>query len=339
MRKKSKKIITFAAVVFVAIFLLSLRPVTNNQKAESFRIDSGEGLRLIAARLENNNLIRSRVWFTVHGFISGRGDNVRPGLYQLSPAMSSGAILKLLSGGPVDIQLTITEGETIRDIDYKLSEAGIIMPGEFFEIAQDYEGFLFPDTYRFSPSSGISDIIKKFLENFDTRVRPVNEELADTALDISACLLTSNPQGTCTAIDSHSDESYNELIVASLIEKEVVLDNERAIVAGILNKRLSIGMPIQIDATIVYVICGGTFRDCPKLKRSDFQNDSLYNTYTHAGLPPTPISNPGLSAIKAATFPKTSSYLYYLSDPNSKRTIFSGTFEEHNDNRARYLGL
>ncbi|PIV31820.1 endolytic transglycosylase MltG, partial [Candidatus Wolfebacteria bacterium CG02_land_8_20_14_3_00_37_12] len=127
------------------------------------------------------------------------------------------------------------------------------------------------------------------------------------------------------------------ITIASYLEKEVPGNDDRRIVAGIIEKRLKIGMPIQIDATVLYNKCSGRFSECPLLVKSDFKKDSPYNTYTRLGLTPTPISNPSLDAIKAVIEKKDSGYWFYLSDPKTKKTIFSENLEKHNINRAKYL--
>ena len=109
------------------------------------------------------------------------------------------------------------------------------------------------------------------------------------------------------------------MIIASMLEKEIPDDGEREIAAGILEKRLKNKMPLQIDATIIYLKCGGRFLNCAPLQKSDYKIDSPYNTYIYQGLPPAPISNPSLRAILAAIRGKDSSYWYYLSDPKTKR--------------------
>jgi len=126
-----------------------------------------------------------------------------------------------------------------------------------------------------------------------------------------------------------------------LIEKEVPDSEDRKIVAGILLKRLEIGMALQVDATLSYIKCGGRFFFCesPGVERKDLILASGYNTYRYPGLPPAPISNPGQDALSAVLNAQTSPYLYYLSNPKTKKTIFSRTLEEHNENRAKYLGL
>ena len=126
------------------------------------------------------------------------------------------------------------------------------------------------------------------------------------------------------------------MILASLVEKEVVSYKDRMIVAGILEKRLQMGMPLQVDATICYIKRKNGASIC-NLKNSDFQIDSLYNTYKYPGLTPEPICNPSLEAIRAVLNPQKTSYLYYLSSQKDSRTIFSKTYEEHLLNKAKYL--
>ncbi len=134
---------------------------------------------------------------------------------------------------------------------------------------------------------------------------------------------------------------YQILTLASLIEKEVPFAADRGIVSGIFLERLALGVGLQADATLTYIKCGGKFVYCgqPAVSRSDLKLASAYNTYTNKGLPPGPISNPGEEAILAAINPQKSDYFYYLSEPKTKRTIFSRTLEEQIENRSKYLGL
>ena len=131
---------------------------------------------------------------------------------------------------------------------------------------------------------------------------------------------------------------YEYIIMASLIEREVVSEEDRRLVSGILWKRLDAGIPLQIDATLVYIKNqeSGVRNQGNTISAKDKKTDSPYNTYLYRGLPAGPISNPGLSAIKAAISPKESPYFYYLSTPDG-RTIFSQTLEEHNLAKAKYL--
>lgn len=245
------------------------------------------GLDEIGRELSKANLVRSKTIFVIYGVLSGNSKNLKAGGYILNNNMSMPAIVSVLTAGPPeDVKVTIREGETLAEIDAKLAELGILKPGSLLTFpGKSLEGFLLPDTYRFFLNSDPEEVVKKILSNFHDKAAPI---LLEKGIEI-----------------------YKALITASLIEKEVPFLNDRYLVAGIIYKRLAIGMPLQIDAAP--------------------------STYDHLGLPSKPIANPGLQAIIAAANPKTSPYLYYLSDPVTKNTIFSATFEEHKENKFRYL--
>ncbi|MBI3442278.1 MAG: endolytic transglycosylase MltG [Candidatus Sungbacteria bacterium] len=172
------------------------------------------------------------------------------------------------------------------------------------------EGYLFPDTYRFYTSTPAAQVAVRMLQNFDAKfsdeLRKETERQHHTIFEI--------------------------ITMASLIEKEAATDADRELVSGILWKRLDLGIPLQVDATIIFVTGHRTAR----VSYADTSIDSPYNTYRYKGLPRGPIANPGISAISAALYPKKSFYLYYLSTPDGD-TIFSKTLEEHNRAKAKYL--
>lgn len=326
----TRNIRIFAIFLSVASLALSyglylLKPVATQADFKDFSIEHNTGFSEIAVLLERAGLIRSIGAFKIYAFLSGVGGKIKAGNHWLSPAQSLPQILEtLVDAEKIDQSVAIIEGWTLREIDDRLSKAGIIRGGSLLslqpeELRKEYpfllgsnslEGFLFPDTYRFFKESSAEAVARKFLDNFR---------------DKTQSLLSGS-------------RAYRTLIIASLLEKEVRSFKDRQIVAGIIEKRLKLGMPLQIDATICYAE-NKSFSECYPLSRSDFEIDSPYNTYKRAGLPPAPIGNPGLEAIKAALTPKLSTYLYYLSDPKTGRTVFASTFEEHNENRARYLGL
>ncbi len=200
--------------------------------------------------------------------------------------------------------MTITEGSTVADINGKLKAAGIFSN---YELPSDLEGYLFPDTYEFFVPSAPEVVFQKFISTFNLKAAP---------------------------LFSNSRNFKDVLTVASLIEREVPSDgNDRAKVSGIIWKRLDNHMPLQIDATLCYVKAD----PCLPLTRKDLEMDSPYNTYRYAGLPPTPIGNPGSDAIYAATHPVPSAYWFFLSDPKTQKTIFSRTLDEHTKNIVKYL--
>ena len=132
---------------------------------------------------------------------------------------------------------------------------------------------------------------------------------------------------------SPKDDIYKTLVLASILEREVIGLEDKKIVAGILLKRLGSGWPLQADATICYVKPGV----CHPITTLDLKIDSPYNTYLYKGLPPTPIGNPGTESIEAALHPKTSPYWFYITDPKTRKTIFARTLDEHTANRVKFL--
>ncbi|MBI2591705.1 MAG: endolytic transglycosylase MltG [Candidatus Brennerbacteria bacterium] len=317
----------FFCLFFAFYFLYSLKAVAVSPDFKEVKIARGEGLKEISSLLFEKGAIKSVSGFRLYAFLSGSAHMLKPGFYKISPASTTPEIVSLLVSGPEkEIAVVIPEGSTVKEIERILAEKGVLQSGAITgfknsDFLASYpfkpkilEGFLYPDTYRFEIDSDVQIILKKFLDNFEKRAWPLLKQ---------------------------DKNWFDRLITASILEKEVADFEERRIVAGIMNKRLKNNLPLQLDATIVYFKCGGDFSGCSdrRLSKQDFEMKNSFNTYKRLGLPETPIGNPGESAIKAALSPKISPYLYYLSDPETKKTIFSKTFEEHNENRFKYLNL
>jgi len=303
----------------VAIFVGALGPPDPvATESKTIKIEAGEGFSAIAEKLEAGGIIKSSAAFKLFALMTGSAGMLKPGRYNFLASANGPQVLSSLVSGPRrEASVVIYEGWSVYEIDQILAEKMIIENGSLIDEAlkRKLEGKLFPDTYQFFTSSEPEEIIDKMLANFDARAK----KLFDGA-----------------------EDAGDALIVASLVEKEVPEDEDRRIVAGILKKRLRAGMPLQVDATICYVKKIKAYPaqgPCYPLSPLDFKAASDYNTYLHTGLPPQPISNPGLSAIQAVLEQEDSPYWYYLSDPATRRTIFSKTLEEHNVNRAKYLGL
>ncbi len=219
---------------------------------------------------------------------------------------------------PEEIIISIPEGKTASEINSILQDAGILRAGaSLFSVSRDLEGYLFPDTYRFFASSTASVVVEKFIANFKDKGEPLLRR------DVR--------------------NFQRNLILASLVEKEVLGFEDRKIVAGILIKRLSIGMPLQVDATLCYIKLYANSdvdpsgKRCYPITKADKTVDSSYNTYLYKGLPTGPIANPGQEAILAVLEAKETPYWFYLNDPLTGRTVFSRTLEEHNSARRLYL--
>lgn len=301
--------IFFAAYVIWGLFGASASDISYKE----IRIKSGMSVREIAALLEEEGLIRSQLIFKLGALVAGKADRLRPGLYLIQDSTSLLTILNtLVLGGDEEVTVTIPDGSTIFYLDALLAKHGVIEPGALLALnenqPQNLEGYLFPDTYRFVLNSGAERAVAKMREAFEKKAAPF--------------------------FPLNKRNRYETLIMASLLEKEVPNFEDRRVVAGILRKRLRNNWPLQVDATICYA---KEPAPCYPLQALDLKIDSLYNTYINYGLPPTPIGNPGLQAIRAALAPKESPYWYYLSDPHTKKTIFGSTLEEHAINRVRYL--
>lgn len=328
----------FAAVCFMGAavwFVHELSPAgAPGEAAAVFEINQGEGFRTIAGNLQNAGLIRSSSAFDLFALLGGRALTLRSGLYRLSPSMSSPAILKIISGGSAgQVTVTIPEGSNVFEIDGILSKALVIPSGSLARLqASDVagggsglEGKLFPDTYEFYTNADVKDVMGELIDDFNAKAEPL--------------------------LAADGKNAGRDLVLASILEKEVPGQSDREIVAGIILKRVAAGMPINIDATVCYakllaengtatgILAGGAKpgTGCPTLTALDFKIKSPYNTYLYEGLPPGPIGNPGVSAITAALHPQGSPYWYYLSDPKTGKTVFAKTLDEQTKNRVKYL--
>lgn len=302
-----------APVVFfagVAIFLLGLGTALGDSSGERvIMINRGDSLEQISSRLYKSGIIRSPMIFQTYALLSLKARLLKPGKYIFMGDVNVAQVLdELVSGGQREVYVTIPEGFSVKDIDKLLTQEKVISGDELITYARDHEleGYLFPDTYRFYLNSNVATVVEKFLNNFKKKING---------------LLTDD------------DISRANLIIASLIQKEVANGEDGKIVAGIILKRLKADWPLQLDATICYLKPG----KCYPLTPLDFKIDSPYNTYLYKGLPINPIANPGLEAIVAALRPEESPYWYYLSDPKTGKTYFAKTLEEQNANKSKVL--
>jgi len=214
-----------------------------------------------------------------------------------------------------EVTVTIPEGLSVKQIAEILESARLFSKDEFIKIAQKEEGYLFPDTYRFYKDAKPEGIVAKMKENFNKKVeREVLEEIANSV------------------VAGQKRQLGETIIMASILEEEVKSTEDRKIVAGILWKRLDRGMGLNVDAALTYIL-GRASHD---LTIDDLKFDSPYNTYRYRGLPPTPISNPGLDAILAAASSTPSKYFYYLTDKEGA-VHYAKTLEEHALNKFKYL--
>lgn len=328
--------IIFAILIIILYFSWHKAPPQQFEQTQfkniKIEIKKGEGLKEIAQRLKNAGLIKNEKFFQFYVILRNLRKKFWPGEYQLNPNMSLKQIVEILTTQHLAPERTITiiEGWSNKEIAEYLEKENIIEKEVFLndlkklkdEFAQKYDflknlppdatlqGFLFPDTYRIHEKATTEEIVKKCLDNFETKITP--QMYAD--------------------IKKRGKDIFEIVILASLIEKEASNEIDRRLIADIFWRRLEANIPLQSCATINYIL------GKPK-KRLSFEETRIispYNTYINRGLPPGPINNPGLSAIKAAIYPLPNDYWYFLAGPNN-RTIFSKTKKEHNLAKQKYL--
>ncbi len=313
------------------------------EKETIFKVERGKSFPEVAEKLKNEGIIGSDLAFNVYVIFSGKRGTFKAGDYKLGDDMSIIDIAEKFSEGDVFFEsITIPEGWSIRDISrlverenfYKkesfLDVAGISFPQaelegvheregkhfEEFEILRDrpkgssLEGYLFPDTYRIE-NGDPEKLVKRMIANLERRF---SDDFFEAAKE--------------------KERSVHEIIImASLIEKEVIDFEEKRKVSDVLWRRIEVGKPLQVDATVNYV----TGRRDVGVTIEETRVDSPYNTYKYKGLPEGPICNPGIESIEAALYPFENDYWYYLSRQDTGETIFSRTHDEHVKAKNKYL--
>lgn len=319
---KAIKFITIITVIIIiaavtgGFFWWASQPVdSGSQNKKIFIVKKGESLSSIASRLKKEGLIRSSLAFKIIVLAERLGGKIQAGSFHLSPSLTPYEIVTNLIHGTDDVWLTFPEGwrkeEYARRLEANLENFD---SQEFLALTGNLEGYLFPDTYLLPKLASPSAVIKILTDNFEKKVGSVSKEV---------------------------------LILASIVEREAKYDQDRPIVAGILIKRWQRNWPLQADATVQYALANkqfdnltigqlGNFNWWPKITKDDLEINSPFNTYKYKNLPPTPICNPGVAAIKAVLNPTQTDYWYYLSDKNGV-VHYAKTLEEHNQNIAKYL--
>ncbi len=277
-----------------------------------FVIRQGTLPKQVGDELKQQGLINDPFVFSLVIKQLGIGDKIQAGSFKLSPAMDASTIAKTLTQASVDINATIPEGKRAEEIADILQE---IMPNyteTWRTELNSHEGYLFPDTYRFSREATIDQIIATMTENFESKY---------------------------TQVSNATTMSKEQIVtLASMIEREAKHDEDRKLVSSVLHNRLEIGMALQIDATVQYAL---GYNQSEKtwwkkgLTIDDLEINSLYNTYKNTDLPPTPIANPGLATLQAAANPADTDYIFYISDKQGINH-YAKTLSEHNANIKKF---
>jgi len=328
-----KKVIIVIIMVLVGVFWYlnySLSGFSGPSGSVYFTVESGQSLNEITSKLYEAHLIRNELIFKLYAKVIGQQSKIIAGEHLLSNNLKAKEILNILTTVSSDNErkITIIEGWRTEDIANYLEKNNIVDKSDFLQAvatsnwqtkydflvgvkAKTLEGFLFPDTYRIFADATANDIVKKMLDNFDSKL--TTKMRSDMA--------------------SQNKNIFEVVTLASIIEREVPQDADKKIVADIFLKRIKAGIALQSDATVNYITGKGQAQP----SYDDLKVDSLYNTYKYRGLPPGPISNPGLKSLEAVIYPTPNQYYYFLTTLDSGTVIYSRTYEEHLNNKAKYL--
>ncbi len=300
-------ILTISALTY--IYRLYDTPPSHFPLATDIVIDEGLTVSDIAEKLSAQNVVRSSLYLYIVLLYEYKEIYVQAGTYSFLTPLSTREVAKAITSGegrsPL-VSITLPEGFKASDINTYLVDAFNTLDTTLF---LPYEGYLFPDTYFISTNT-------------------TAEELRILLTNTNASRL----EAYRDAITASGFTQEEVIILASIIEREAKDATSKRMVSGILQNRLRAEMPLQVDAVFNYILGKAS----SELTFDDLAIDSPYNTYTHIGLPPTPIANPGIESIEAVLYPEKSEYLYYLTAPDGT-FHYAETFEAHKANKARYL--
>ncbi len=316
-----KKIIILICLALALTLTLSM--CGGKEKEVTITVAEGSSVYTVAQALKENDLIWSKFVFARK--VESTDGYILPGLYTFKTGTSMDEIIKVLKAGNKEetITLTVPEGFSAEMIASRVQGLGICTEQEFLQAADttDYDfaflknvkpnsnvkyklqGFLYPNTYYIPANASAADVVKILLAEFEKQLN--RAELS-------------------------YDNLYEAVTVASLLQREALVESEKSTIAGVIYNRLENNMPLQIDAAVVYAVTDGAY-NINAVYNKDLKVDSPYNIYKHQGLTPGPICNPDIASIKAAISPEKHDYLYYRTDEkkNDGSHIFTKTFNEH----------
>jgi UPF0755 protein len=308
-------------------------PMSGTSQKVAFHIDQGESTDEIAADLQAKGLIRSPEVFLFYLHYVDKAARLEAGDFVLDRDMSMPQIIAALGRAKVQqVSVTLAEGSTMRAMAQAAGQAGLGAPNDYLAAAadpswqydflqgrpagspQNLEGFLFPDTYQLDRGSTAHDLVKRQLDRFEEQVTPA----------LRAQMAQATPARPAEPL-------YAIVTLASIVEREVTRDPDRAIVCGIFYNRLALGMALQDDVTVLY----GLGKLQGPLTQQDKQKDTPFNTYLHVGLPAGPISNPGLASVGACISPQKTAYYFFFADAHGV-TRYARTYAEHQQQQQQY---
>lgn len=341
MVKLSSQLIKVLIILVLAIFIIVIMQRTvshfldggsSGNQTVLFTVGQNETVDQVAKNLEDQHLIQSATYFKVKMRLTNADANLKAGRYTLHQGMTVDQIIHALTTSEAVevVQVRFQEGWRTEQYAERLQQLGLISSTDEFMNAikngnwnysflssrpstSSLEGFLFPNTYEFRAGGSVDDIINTLLQTFDQKVPP----------DLRA------------KADALGYNFYQVMTVASIVEREAAVPEERPIIASVYYNRLKAGMPLQADPTVQYAV-GHTGDWWPDITQNDLNTDSPYNTYLHPGLP-GPICNPSLASIDAALNPAQTDYLYFVAKGDGSGThAFAKTYAEHQENINKY---
>jgi UPF0755 protein len=290
------------------------------KNSEVFQVKSGSSISDVAKELSDKKLIKSRLFFKSLSKFIGANKKLKSGYYQISPNMSIIAFLDNISNGSVlTTKVTLIEGKTIKYYFEQLSlDPTLESKGSLEDVMQSigvkapYDGWFFPETYNFNYGESVENVLRRSYNEMQQKVSDlwINR---DKSLPLKS--------------------QYDAIILASLIENETALDNEKTLISGVFIRRINEGMRLQTDPTVIYAL-GDKYT--PPLKKADLKIDSLYNTYRNKGLPPGAISSVSYQSLYAALHPEKGNDLYFVSKKDGSHA-FASSYKEHKENIKKYL--
>jgi len=313
------RLLTFIVVVFIIVFGIRFAYDYLQSPPDNFPLDTvvsipfGTTVRQVASLMKENNLVRSETFFFSYFTLLHDTASIKASNYVFDRPLTVGELAHQLTQGNYSeglVRFTHIEGEPVMRIAEQAERVLSDFNGdEFVRLAKPYEGRLFPETYMIPQDYTEQELLDLLLNTFKQKITPYQEEM-----------------------ENH-DLSLDEIIIlASILEREANTPESKKMVSGILQNRLSISMPLQVDASIEYVLD----KPLSELNPEDLKMESPYNTYLNYGLPPTPIGNPGLVAIEAILHPVESEYLFYITGKDGN-FYYAKDFDAHRRNIANYL--
>ena len=317
--KNFSKLAALLVLLLFAIWSLSSKDMIVT-KSQIFEVKKGSSIGSVAKELSDEGLIKSELFFTSFSKFLNANKKLKSGYYEILPGTSIWAFIDKISTGSVLVtSVTLIEGKTIKFYFNQLTNDPSIGPsGSLKEVMtsiginEPYDGWFFPETYNFNYGESLENVLKRAHLELNKKLMILWGQ-RDKGLPLKS--------------------PYEAIILASLIENETALDDEKSLIAGVFIRRLNEGMRLQTDPTVIYAL-GDAYS--PPLKKSDLRIDSLYNTYRNKGLPPGAISSVGYQSLYAALHPSGNTDLYFVSKKDGSHA-FAPTYEKHKENIKKYL--